>query len=240
MCGRISSKRVEQGTSTNHGGVVNALPQSRVFEGPLAEARLAELGLREEELVNAVRAAEMERRSCSPLEPSTSPGYKAWSTGFRTLAEQLVLRGWEKTETRGLPRLLNPESRIAIALVTGDEGTGTTLVGSGPKSKAPRGTQSVLFVRSNQVQLNLFPGSRQFMQRPSEAEQITWWLLMYSSGNGEVRAELSLPVGLGEDRRLAEWEERIVLHLESGSLEPDSLDDDEPPVELEIDVRPRS
>lgn len=217
---------------------MSVLPASQVFEGASAVVRLRELGVTPTELSIAVQTAELERRSCSLLEPSTAPGYKAWAAGFRALAEQLVVRGWVKTETQGLPRLLNPDTRIAIALVNGDEGTGRQATGSGPKSKAPRGAQTVLLVRSNQVQLELFPGSREFRPLPVEAEQITWWLLMYSDGHDLIRAELSLPIGIGEDRRLAVWEERILIPVEPNAF--DRADDEEPPLELEINVRPRT
>src|SRR5262245_6509459 len=117
------------------------LAAPEVFKGPRATAELRLLGVHEPELVVAVRAAEIERRSCSSLEPSVAPGFKAWAAGFRTLAEQLVVRGWVKTETKGLPRVLNPETRVAIAVVSGDEGTG--IESAEPKSKTPKGAQSV-------------------------------------------------------------------------------------------------
>jgi hypothetical protein len=209
--------------------------EPQVFAGPLALAKLRLLGINQPDLVMAVRAAEIERRSCSSLEPSVAPGFKAWAAGFRTLAEQLVPRGWVKTETKGLPRILNPDTRIAVAVVTGDEETG--LSPGAPRSKSPRGPQSVLIVRSNEIQLNLFE-ARRFRPLPAEAEQITWWLLMASSGD-TVRAELSLPVGVGEDSRLATWKERIIIELGDLSLPPSRRDEEEPPLEFEINIRPR-
>jgi hypothetical protein len=209
--------------------------EPQVFAGPLTLAKLRALEINQPDLVMAVRAAEIERRSCSPFEPSISPGFKAWAAGFRTLAEQLVPRGWVKTETKGLPRILNPATRVAVAVVTGDEETG--LVTGVPRSKSPRGPQSVLIVRSNEIQLNLFEASR-FRPLPAEAEQITWWLLMASNGD-TVRAELSLPVGVGEDSRLATWKERIIIELGDLSLPPNRRDEEEPPLEFEINIRPR-
>lgn len=211
------------------------IEEAHQFAGPLAHVRLSELGLKETDMVMAVRTAEIERRSCSPLEPSVAPGFKAWAGAVRTLAEQLMPRGWVLTETKGLPRLLNPETRIAVAVVTGDEGTGS-LTGA-PKSKSPRGPQSAFLVRSNEVQLNLFEAPR-FRPLPAEEEQITWWLLMASRGEA-VRAELSLPVGIGEDRRLAVWKERIILELGDLSLPPSSWNEDDSPLEFEVNVRPR-
>lgn len=213
---------------------LTAAPQ--VFEGPLALAKLRKLDIQEPELVMAVRAAEIARRSCSWLEPSISPPFKAWAAAFGALAESMVVRGWEKTETKGLPRILNPKSRIAIAVVAGDEGTG--LAKGQPKSKWPRGPQSVFLVRTNEVQYSLFE-NRPFRPLPAEEEQITWWLLIYSDGGDAVRAELSLPVGLGDDRRLSDWKDRIIIELGDLSLPPGRREEEEPPLEFEINVRPR-
>ncbi len=214
---------------------------SLVHEGPRATARLAELDLTEDILIRVVQAAEMERRSCSPLEPTIAPGFKAWATAYRVAAELLMPRNWERVELRGLPRLLNPETRVAIAIVGGDEATGRN-TGPDPKSKTPRGSQSIFLVRSNEHQLAIpFAEGQRFRRLPDDAEQITWWLLIYSDGISALRAELSLPVGLGEDNRLSRWQERILITVPDLSV--DYLgrpEDEEPPIELEINVRPRS
>lgn len=207
-----------------------------VFAGPRATARLHTLGLYEADLIMAVRAAELDRRSCSPLEPSIASGLKAWFAGVRTLAEQLVVRGWVKTETKGLPRVLNPATRVAVAIVSGDEGTG--IASAEPKSKTPKGAQSIFLVHSNELQYSLFEEPR-YQSMPAEEEQITWWLLIYSDGADVVRAELSLPVGMGEDRRLSVWKDRIILELGDLSLPPGRRDEEEPPIEFEINIRPR-
>jgi len=215
-----------------------SLGAARIFEGPHATVRLAELGLTEEDFILTVQAGEMERRSCSPLEPSIAPGFKAWAAAFRTLAEQLRQRGWVKEETRGLPRLLHPENAVAIAVINGDEATGCS-TGPDPKSKTPRGVQSVLFVQSNDIQLHLPFEGPESEQPPVEHEQITWWLLIHSSEEDDgLRAELSLPIGLGEDGRFCTWEERIIIHIPDLTFSP-NRDDEEPPFEVEVNVRPR-
>ena len=213
---------------------------ARVFEGPSAVAKLASLGLAPEPLIQAAQAWDMERRNSSPLEPSVAPGFKAWAAGFRRLAELLIPRGWVKTETKGLPRVLNPRSRIAIAVVSGDEGTGRAQ--GRPHSKAARGKQSVFLVRSNQIQLGLpFVEGERFRALPAEVEQTTWWLLVHSDGHGTLRAELSLPIGLSDANRLVFSEDRIIIEIPE--LPGDRLggsDDEEPPLAIDVPVRPRA
>jgi len=212
----------------------------KIYEGPLAEARLLELGLTMEELVVAVLAAEMERRSCSPFAPSTAPGFKAWSAGFETLAERKVGPEWVRTETKGLPRILNPDTAIAVAIVSGDEGVGRRA--SCPKSKTPRGAQSAFLVRSNEKQIYLpFVEGKKFRPLPAEVEEITYWLLLYSDGIANFRAELSLPVSIGEDRRLSGWNERIILDIPDLTFPSQRRsDDEETPFEAEVNIRPRT
>ena len=208
-----------------------------IYEGPSTEARLNVLGLDVQWLVDAVRVSELERRSCSVLEPSNCPGIKAWAAAFRTLAEQLIDRGWTKVETSGLPRIVNPKTAVAIAVLSGDDAVGRR--DRDPKSKSPRGEQSALLVRSNQRQLALFE-ERPFVPVPADEEQITWWLLIYSNEHGALRAELSLPVGLGDDDRFSTWKERILFDIPEVDQLPRSFEDHEPPLEIEVSVRPKA
>ncbi len=131
--------------------------------------------------------------------------------------------------------MVNNQTEIAIAVVHGDEATG---VRSGhPKSKQPRGEQSFLLVESNERQMSLPYVTKPL---PAKPEQVTYWLLMFSDGDQEVRAELSLAVGLSEDHRLAYWKERIILSIPNLDLEPLRRDiDEEPPLEVQVDVHPK-
>lgn len=215
------------------------LLQVVVHEGPMAAARLQELGIEKHQIVAAVEAAEIERRSCSSLEPSISAPFKAWAAAFRTIAEYKVKEGWVRTESYGLPRMLNLETAVAIAVVSGDEQTGRRY--GSPKSRSPRGPQSVLLVRRNERQLRMpfVENVVRFKPLPLPVEQITWWLLIYSKGD-ELRAEVSLPVGLDSDWRFSDWQERIIVDLPNFALPPlRSEEDEEPPLEFEIPVRQR-
>ena len=207
-----------------------------IYDGPQTTVKLNILGLTEELLVDAVLAGEIARRSCSPLAPANAAGIEAWIHSFVRLAEELVPTDqWEKTETRGLPRMVNLETRIALAVCNGDGGTG--LRWGAPKSKNPRGQQSVLFVRSNERQLNLFTEGP-WVPLPPDEEQITWWLLIYSNEDEILRAELSLPVGLGEDSRFSFWRERILLDIPEPEISSIYASDDGGPPPLDIVVQP--
>jgi hypothetical protein len=207
---------------------------STVFEGDDAKQLLAELGLDHDDLARAVVVSELERRSTSPLEPSGAAGYKAWSVGFRALCEALIPKGWKRTEHSGLPRLVNPEAAVAVAIVNGDDGTGSR--DRNPKSRAKRGEESISLVRTNFVQLSLpFAGEHEKPRGPEN----TWWLLIYSDGKSTLRAELSLCVGTDDEDRLAAWKSRIILQVEG--LEPATTPkmEEESPARVDVIVRPK-
>ena len=203
-----------------------------------ADLRLEKLGIPDQVLIDAAHAYAIERSSCSALEPTIAPAFKAWAAAVRTLGEGLIPKGpWKKIETRNLPRWVNKESAIAVTACTGDENTGNESVN--PRSKNPRGSEAMLLVHTNNRQGVLFD-QNEFIPIPPDREQFTWWLLIYL-GETELRAELSLPIGLGESRHFSHWEERILLdvpgpeRIETGK----DSDEDDDSLDIRVEVSPR-
>jgi hypothetical protein len=216
-------------------------PEVRIFEGALALAGLQQLGIPLEVLVEAVQRAEVERRSCSPFEPSTAPGYKGWAGGLGVIAERMNDLGWTKKESRGLPRVVSPDGTHAVTLALGDSNTG--IRGQLPRTKHPRGEVSICLVQTNTAQLDLplVDARGKSLIPPGKGEDddsaVTYWLLIYSDGKEVLRAELSLPIGLDDEGRLAFWEERILLDLPGTHAAV--ARDEEPPLDLPVEVRPK-
>lgn len=211
-------------------------PDPVLLDGAAALSKVQSLGLEMSWLVRAVIKSEMIRRSTSSYEPSNSPGFKAWASGFGELAELSAPRGWRKEETSGLPRIVHAKSDVGIAVVTGDEQTGR--YGAAPKSKSPRGPVSKKFVNSNQM---LLPwGTPGLVRLPKVGAQSTWWLLIHSDGQ-TVKAELSFPMGLSEDSKLYFWQTRILLDIPADGVYREDIGDDagEEPLQFEVPVRRR-
>jgi hypothetical protein len=210
--------------------------EPEVFEGAGAIAKLSALDLNQQAVVMAVENSEIERLGCSVFEPRLVPGIKAWAAAFRTMAEDVVPRGWRKIEARNLPRLVNDDLHIALAVISGNEATG--LKHRTPKSKTPRGEQSLSFVRFNQVQGILFPD----LALPETADEyLTYWLLIFSDGKGTRRAELSLPMDIDAEYRLCAWRERVLITLPEPEPTRGKLpEDEEPPLDIEVVVKPKS
>lgn len=93
---------------------------------------LAQIGLTKEILRDAILRGEAGRDSCTANDAPGAPGFYAWAGTVRGLRDILTPRGWTRNDDVNYSRVINPDKSIAIAVVTGDEGTGN-------KDVSPRG-----------------------------------------------------------------------------------------------------
>ncbi len=164
-------------------------------------------GLTVEALRDALLAGETARDGCTANHPSNAPGFYAWSAGVCSLREQLSAAGWTRAEEDGLPLILSPSGGIAIALETGDDGTG--LADRIPKTKYTRGPATVAVVVRNKNQSELWESDKEEVTVPNPTCQ-TWFLLRRRIEE-TILSELSLPDAIGVDGRVESWIERIIL-----------------------------
>jgi hypothetical protein len=172
--------------------------------------RLAQLGLEEDWLLNAVRVAQLQRNNCTPHHPPSFPGLSAWAEAIKTLRDILIPEGWLKDDPRGLPIVFHNKRKIAITVATGDEATGREEFD--PCTKCPKGPQTKSNISNNQ--LKLFPEEylRAAREQTTAKTFITWLLLIhFDELTRQARSELSLPVGMNEEGRVDGWDERIIL-----------------------------
>lgn len=212
------------------------------------DSGLASLGVTEEILRDAVLAGELERVSCTPLDPLSHPGSSAWGLTVRRLRESLLPRGWRQENVQALPLTVEPELGIAISVNAGSEATG--VAGLNPTTKHQKGRLLRDQVVENRRQLNLFETDRRFIPTPEESERLTWILLIHSTYNprssneGEqvARCELSLPAEVDEAGFVSQWETRIILQPVrlDGYPSPNRGEDEEDgDVEIDVAVTPR-
>lgn len=198
--------------------------------------RLAQLGLSSAILRDALLAGELARSTCTANDPPAFAGFTFWGVTVRSVREHLIPLGWEKSDEGNYSRCISPNREMAIAVATGDDGTG--LAHGSPKTKFPKGSATILAVELN-AQLELWP---QVVTSPTveQAGPVQTWVLLTRRTEAEVRGELSLPLQMGDDGRIEVWSERIVLN-------PIALDDDqffglaqgpEPGPEFDVEVVP--
>src|SRR5438034_4977724 len=107
-------------------------------------AYLEGLGLSVDELREAILIGESARDACTPNDPPSAPGFYAWAKTVRALGEILIPKGWTRNDDEKLSIVLSPNAQKAIAVATGDEGTG--ILGALPKTKYPKGPATVAIV----------------------------------------------------------------------------------------------
>jgi hypothetical protein len=184
----------------------------KVYSAPgEVPARLAELGLNEEVLREAVERGQAAWASCTPNHPAQFPGMWAWAEAVNALRERLIPEGWTRINNENLPLTVDAAGRVCIAVSTGDENTGRA--DASPCTRSSKGPRTRSAVTDNARQYRLFEDIR---LRPEELEEIngkmTWILLFHRDARaGEVRSELSRPIRMNIEGQVAGWAERIIL-----------------------------
>ena len=186
--------------------------QNVVFAKPFnIRDRLAERGLEEGPLLDAIRQGYVAFISCTDNHPPFSKGLIAWAETVRALRDYLVPAGWRRSDQKNYSMVVEPAGRLAIVVATGDDGTGRSE--TTPSTKAPKGPSTIDAVVINR-QLSLFVEPELVLsgELPSEDndDRETWFLLVHRS-QGQVRCELSLPLSMGPDGYINGWKERIIL-----------------------------
>jgi len=173
-------------------------------------SRLSDLGLDKALLVQAVQQGFAAWPNCTENHPTVIPGIWGWGEAVRALREQLILRGWERSNETNLPYIVNPSRTIAISVATGDADTGRR--DGTPSTTSAKGPVTAGAVHRNQLYLfaemepNATDGS-------ANGGRETWMLPMHRDrlDSHEVRCELSKPINMNQDGRIDGWVERIIL-----------------------------
>ncbi len=175
--------------------------------------RLNQLGLAESQLLDAATRGLASRFSCTPHHPPMAPGFYGWSETVRGLRDVLIPLGWTRDDAGLLSLVVSPDGKIAVAVATGDEDTGDPE--GCPCTKSSKGTMTKHVVEENAFQLHLFE-DQEALKTPEQItlvrSRMTYWLLIHIDRNTlTLRTELSAPVFMGIDGKLAGWDERIIL-----------------------------
>lgn len=201
--------------------------------------RLAELDLEEEPLRAAVGKGHLRWASCTDNHPRIYAPLVAWAETVAALREYLRTMQWASSDENNYSLAISPDGSLAIAVATGNEGTGR--VDLSPSTTAAKGKNTVAAVMVNQNQLQLFdPLPSTISATRASTQERTTWLLLIRREEGEIRCELSLPVSVDSDMRVHQWRERILLR--AIPRDPQGLDEGNPPQlpDLDIAVRRRA
>src|SRR5438445_10432934 len=198
--------------------------------------RLTELGLDANALKETVRRGQLAFISCTANHPPQFPGMAAWAETVRALREYVVPLGWRRSNDNNYALAVDPEGLVAIAVATGNDGTGRADVT--PSTNARKGPSTLEAIGVNQLQFG-FMDDHPVRPAPASSDgndyRMTWIFLIHRAQN-EVRCELSLPSSIGEDGHIDGWRERILL----GSIPfDDDLVEIVPPPQPDITIAVR-
>src|SRR5258706_11501152 len=99
--------------------------------------RLTSLGLDRDLLVMAILRGALARSNVTTNHPPLYGPLVSWAETVNALRELLTPKRWTRLDENNYSRVVNPTGTIAIAVATGDEGTGRAT--ATPSTKAPKG-----------------------------------------------------------------------------------------------------
>lgn len=218
------------------------LPQQpRTVQGMAdASARLLELDLPPlRNLTQVMEVAQAAEADWTPNHPRVYRGSKVWGEAIGEMRLLLKPLGWSNDEPHNQPLAVAPSGLVAVTVANADEVTG--IVGPPyPKTNAAKGKRTRDAVHQNQASF--------FDVRPELTPQAirTWFLLIHvDRSTGEVRGEISLPLGLDLDGHPTWWQERIILPPIDGTFAPEPTQigpkaGNEAPTQIDVPVARRT
>lgn len=213
-----------------------------------AESMLEAMALNGEMMTEIRRRGLAQYLTATPHHPSNAPGTFLYLELVRSMRDILVPNGWELAE-ESLSFTFNNDLSIALAVSSGNTHAGDPM--RSPSFKYPRGPATQAAVSGNANQLGLFDRDPRFTEYavPATPKRVdfekfkTWWLLHHvDPGKGVMRAELSLPIKIGNSGETDRWESRIILDPIPFDEEPDTnrLDDAPDGPDFDVDVRKKA
>lgn len=211
------------------------------------EARLKQLGVAKELFEEALDWAAAQARMCTAFDAPAMAGITFWSRTNRYLAEYLTdpekqSPVWKYTSRDSILRVVHPSGSHAITAVSGSEGVGD--LDRDVRSKNPKGRvmaqlveNNVKYERGGQSVLSF----RDEVEFGGELDSMPLWFLLYErNDDGNLSAELSLPVKM-EGKYVNEWSERLPLFTRNDpGLDIALLDAPDDGNDPEFEVRPKN
>ena len=190
-----------------------------IREGAEAVDRLAEIGLRPEDLIQALAGADAEAvRYQSESDAKNASGLVRWARTVGLLRRRLGRLGWISEDPQNLPLIVSPSGSTSIITTTGDGATGYRY--ETPKTRYSKGSATKATVDTDtDIQLSIMNLVHDELAEEmsnvvlaEDRNREVWCLLYhYNAFTGELRAELSRPASMEAGKQISEWRERIML-----------------------------
>lgn len=194
-------------------------------------ARLAELGLKEEHLLESLRQANLYRVRTTSHHPRLYRYQVMTAETIAALRDLLVTEGWQKLDEGQYELTLNRSTAVAIAVASGNDNVAQ--IDGTPSNKSPKGRHTVAAVHSNR-QADMFADLLPVEDTIANVVRDTWVLLHHVTKDG-IYSELSRPTKIGDDGMIESWSERILLSKIELDGDPVSINaPDQPDIDIFI------
>lgn len=205
------------------------------------EALLRNIGVTEDQLLDSLAAGDAAAARCTPNHPPMAPGFYRFSETVAALAEHLATDGWTRCDYKNFSTVVRGDSRIAIAVASGDHGTGD--LSAAVTTRSPKGITTYEAIEINL----LLPYDERYIaenrravekEEGEDVDRITYFLL-HDRRDGILCAELSRPKLMDESGYVQAWEPRIPLNRKG--LDPIQIDfgGGDPPLNPIVDIARR-
>jgi hypothetical protein len=182
---------------------------AKVYEKIEGTQRLMELGIPLEVLIQTASDIALHRGNVDEYCPVQAPGQVGWIGGVRAFRLGLVNVGYKLNNTGGFSSVVSGDGKYEFFIMSASRAAGRYKPGSKPRSKAPRGIQTIKRIEENQLSFPL----DQLLVAPDTAEDGTreHWCFLYNVTKAMIYSEFSKPTGVDDRGFVAEWSERIIL-----------------------------
>ncbi len=203
---------------------------------PEQQTALAALGIKSQDLDQVGTRILASYNQATPHDTANAAGTYAYLAAVRAARDILCPLGWVPLRKDSLEFVVQTERNLFLLVSSGDKNTG--VVGSDPKTKNPKGTQTRKVVARNADQLLLWPDAEPLEKVLNDGSISTWFLLYHvSPKEGVMRMELSLPVSFDmEEFKVNGWQQRIILDSVEFSPSP-TFQDPEFASDFEIEIK---
>lgn len=196
-------------------------------------AQLREIGVEEAILLAALQEGDAGAARCTANHPPMAPGFFRFAETVRSLADQLAPLGWVRRDYKNFSTVVSPDGRVAIAVASGDDGTGDLF--ADVTTRSPKGAATYEAIDRN---LSLPLDERYEADNKRPQVQTATWFLLHDRREGKVYAELSLPKYI-VDGYVQTWEPRIALSPLPLDVHGAVPSERESPVNPEVDIKRR-
>ena len=193
-------------------GTSSSQPEEIQEPDPLAViARLHELGIPQEVLLEALRIGYQKGDFTTAAHPRTYQGTVVWGEITAELRGRLKALGWDLDDTDNIARVISPDEEVVVVAVRGNHRTGRRSKHEQLSTLRPRGPAGVRIIKVNiQFELILQEDGDEMSQDVLSDFGGTWFLL-YNRVEDIIRSELSFANAVDESGSLLKWRERLVL-----------------------------